>query len=99
MAWTKAPNGAQYKWASKGSKWDNEIVRKSGMTEESAKKFADSDPRINFFFLMRQGMFLEAGEGCEAKGTFNPGDAVFFGGKHWWGSAPQADGYVWTPDK
>ncbi len=94
MAWKKVPNVAQYKWASKGSTWDNEIARKSGMTAESAQEFADKDQRINFFFFMNSSMFLEAGEGCEAKGQFNPGDAVFFSGEPWWGSAPQADGYT-----
>jgi hypothetical protein len=99
MRWTKVANVAQYKWASRGSKWDNEIVRKSKMTLESAQEYAESDQRINFFFLMRGPMFLEAGEGCEAKGQFNSGDAVFFCGQYCWGSAPQADGYIWTPDK
>lgn len=97
MAWQKTSNVAEYKWASKGSEWDNEITRKSGMTEEAAQQYAESDPRINFFFFMRESMFLEAGDGCEAKGEFNPGDAVFFGGKWQWGSAPQADGYTWAP--
>ncbi len=99
MAWKKVANVAEYKWASKGTTWDNEICRKSGMNPQSAQEFANGDSRINFFFFMREGMFLEAGEGCQAKGEFNPGDAVFFGGKWWWGSAPQADGYIWEPDK
>jgi len=99
MVWRKSANVAQFKWASVGPKWDNEISRKSGMTEESAGKFAENDQRINFFFLMREEMFLEAGEGCAAKGKFKPGDAVFFGGKFRWVSTPQADGYIWIPDK
>ncbi|NER80422.1 MAG: hypothetical protein F6K42_12765 [Leptolyngbya sp. SIO1D8] len=98
MAWTKVSNVAEYKWASKGAKWDNEIERKSGMTMEAAQEYAEKDPRINFFFFMRGSMFLEAGEGCEAKGQFNSGDVVFFGGKYWWGGAPQADGYIWAPE-
>ena len=98
MTWKKVGNVAQYKWASKGSIWDNEIERKSGMTAESAQEYANKDPRINFFFFMRQSMFLEAGGDCEAKGQFNPGDVVFFGGKHWFGGASQADGYIWQAE-
>jgi hypothetical protein len=98
MAWVKVSDVAQYKWASKGSTWENEIERKSGMTAESAMAFAANDQRINFFFFMNEGMYLEAGDGCQAKGQFSPGDAVFFGGKWCWGSAPQADGYIWKPD-
>ena len=68
------------------------------MAPESAQEHANSDQRINFFFFMREGVYLEAGDGNEAKGQFNPGNAVFFGGKWRWGSAPQADGYIWEPD-
>ena len=46
-----------------------------------------TDPAITFFFYCRQSMVLEG------KGTFNPGDAVFFSGTPWPGSAPQADIY------
>lgn len=99
MAWTKVSNVAEYGGASPKAIWENQITRGANMTEDSAQKFAESDPRINFYFFMRKSMFLDGGEGYEAKGQFNPGDAVFFGGKPWWGSAPQADGYLWTPDK
>ena len=40
-----------------------------------------------FFFYCNS--YLNLGPGKE----FQPGDAVFFGGSPWWGSAPQCDGY------
>jgi hypothetical protein len=40
------------------------------------------------FFFYCNG-YLDLGPGRQ----FKPGDAVFFGGKPWWGSAPQCDGY------
>lgn len=40
-----------------------------------------------FFFYCNSYMDLGPGK------QFQPGDAVFFGGRPWWGSAPQCDGY------
>jgi hypothetical protein len=40
------------------------------------------------FFFYCDG-YLDLGPGKQ----FQPGDAVFFGGKPWWGSAPQCTGY------
>lgn len=40
-----------------------------------------------FFFYCNQ--FIDLGPGKQ----FMPGDAVFFGGRPWWGSAPQCDAY------
>ncbi|WP_424094189.1 hypothetical protein [Moorena producens] len=83
LEWTKVPDVAQYGEAD----WSAEVTRVSNITLEQAKEIAEGDPNINFFFYMRYGMVLPT------KGTFNPRDAVFFSGKPWWGSAPQADGY------
>jgi len=81
--WVKKPNVAQYG----GADWTNEVKRASGLSVEDAKRIAEQDPRITFFFYMRQYMSLSG------KGNFRPGDAVFFSGKPWYGSAPQADAY------
>lgn len=54
---------------------------------EEARRIALLDPSISFFFFAREHMEL-------APRIFNPGDAVFFSGKPWWGSAPQSDGYL-----
>ena len=54
---------------------------------EEARRIALLDPSISFFFFARDDMEL-------APRIFNPGDAVFFSGKPWWGSAPQSDGYL-----
>ncbi len=90
--WKKVPNVAQYK----GADWNNEVKRVSGTTLEGAMQIAESDSQISFFFFMKSSMFLEGKAGADGwtqKGQFNPGDAVFFSGNPWYGSAPQADAY------
>ena len=59
---------------------------------EEARRIAMLDPESRFFFFCRDGMVLENPEWPEPR-IFNPGDAVFFSGEPWWGSAPQCDGY------
>jgi len=86
--WVKKPNVAQYG----GADWKNEVKRASGLSVEDAKRIAEKDSGITFFFYMRQYMAL--GE----KGNFRPGDAVFFSGNPWYGSAPQADAYEKKPE-
>lgn len=93
MAFQETPNVAQYK----GASWDNLIKKVSGTTPEEARKIAFQDPDIDFFFYVREPMFLEGSPGPDGwteKGQFNPGDAVFFSGQPWPGSAPQCDLYV-----
>jgi hypothetical protein len=85
--WVKKPNVAQYG----GADWTNEVKRASGLSVEDAKRMAEQDPRITFFFYMRQYMSLRG------KGHFRPGDAVFFSGKPWYGGAPQADAHETNP--
>lgn len=92
VEWTMVPNVAQYK----GANWDNEVCRKQGITLQEAKRIAEADPSITYFFQMEGSFFLEGKSGPDGwteKGAFGPGDTVFFSGKPWYGSAPQANGY------
>lgn len=81
---------AQYKQGD----WSKVVGRKNGISLEEAKKIADSNPAITFFFYVKGGqMVLETNE-TDAR-VFNYGDAVFFSGTPQWGTAPGlADGYV-----
>jgi hypothetical protein len=89
IVWKKTPDVAQYK----GADWKNEIKRVSGLTLESAMKIGKSDTNITFFFYMKEGaqLYLDGKPGPDGwteKGVFREGDAVFFSGKPWYGSAP-----------
>lgn len=86
MAWTKTPNVAMYK----GANWNTLIKRVSNSSPEQAKRIALQNPNITFFFYCREYMVLE---NLGAQGVFYPGDAVFFSGEPWYGSAPQCDSY------
>jgi hypothetical protein len=83
MPFAFSPNVAEFG----GASWSNFIKTVPGTTPQSAQRIAMADPAITFFFYCRQSMVLTG------KGTFNPGDAVFFSGTPWPGSAPQADIY------
>ena len=83
MPWKETCNVAQYK----GADWSNFIKTVPNCTPEKAKLIALKDPSISFFFFCRETIILEE------RGTFNPGDAVFFSGTPWYGSAPQCDSY------
>jgi len=92
IVWKKKTNVAQYG----GADWKNEIMRLSGISLETAKQVAEKNPAITYFFHMRETMWLTGKSGpggWTEKGHFHPGDAVFFTGKPWYGSAPQADAY------
>lgn len=85
----KIPGVAQYK----NSDWSGHIVTKGNMTLEEAMKFAESKPDVDYFFHMKGWMHLESAPPQHR--YFRPGDAVFFSGEPWWGSAPgYSDGYV-----
>jgi hypothetical protein len=86
MPWTKTPNVAMYK----GANWQGLVKRVSNSSPEQAKRIAMQDPHITFFFFCREYMVLET---LGDQGVFNPGDAVFFSGEPWFGSAPQCDSY------
>ena len=83
IQWVKKPNVAQYGCVN----WNNEVKRVSSLTVEQAKKIAEEEPQITFFFYVRQPMYLTK------KGNFQPGDAVFLSGEPSYGTAPQADAY------
>ncbi|MEY2564581.1 MAG: hypothetical protein QOH88_2774 [Verrucomicrobiota bacterium] len=83
MNWTKTPNVAQYG----GASWKNWIATQNFGTVAAAQNYAAQNPQITFFFYARQYMSLSNGR------SFNPGDAAFFSGQPWWGSAPQCDSY------
>lgn len=78
----------------KEADWSQVIGIAKNTTLENAKKIADENPAITFFFYTKGGrMVLEKEDGTYR--VFNHGDAVFFSGEPWWGSAPGlADGYV-----
>lgn len=86
-------NVAQYKMAD----WSQLIGRVKNVTVEQAKKIADANPEITFFFYVKGGrMILENNDANPPYArVFHHGDAVFFSGTPWWGSAPGlADGYI-----
>lgn len=89
----KTPDVAQYK----GADWENVIGLAKGLSLKEAETIANSNPVITYFFFMKGSfMFLENEEGYR---SFEHGDAVFFTGTPWWGSAPgMADGYVKTAE-
>ncbi|MEN2400426.1 glycosyl hydrolase family 18 protein [Flavobacterium sp. MC2016-06] len=89
MAWIKKSDVAMFK----GANWNTLIKRVPNCTPETAKRIAIKNPKITFFFFCREYMVLET---LGDKGIFNPGDAVFFSGEPWYGSAPQCDSYEKT---
>lgn len=101
-SWIVIPDVVQDADASRGSRWDNEIKRVSGLTWRDALQIASEDQRINFFFLMRRSgsIYLSGSGEEEAKGMFGPGDAVFFAGRPSPGEAPgMADMFFFVPEK
>lgn len=84
---------AQYKEAS----WDNVVGIAKNITRWQAFKIADNNPDITYFFFTKGGRMVLEKENGDFR-VFNRGDAVFFSGEPWWGSAPGlADGYVRNP--
>ncbi|HLA64299.1 MAG TPA: hypothetical protein VK610_07710 [Rhodothermales bacterium] len=76
------PGVAQYEH----SDWSGYLFKMSNTTPDAAMQAAQANGAVTFFFYCNGFLMLE-------KGTFEPGDAVFFTGAPWWGSAPQADAY------
>ena len=95
IKWKKIPDVAQYG----GADWKNEVMHLSGISLERAKTIAAANPKITYFFYMKSGVMYLSGNpdpnnGWTAKGMFLQGDAVFFSGKPWYGSATGfADAY------
>src|SRR5437763_11495192 len=88
MPWTKTPNVAMYGQAD----WSGYQKTVSNCSPQQAQRIAILDPAIRFFFFARETMVLTNPSWPEPK-VFQPGDAVFFTGDPWWGSAPQCDAY------
>lgn len=86
MAWIKKANSAMFK----GANWNTLVKKVPNCTPEQAKRIALKDSKITFFFFCKEAMVLE---NLGDKGIFNSGDAVFFSGEPWYGSAPQCDSY------
>ncbi len=73
-----------------GADWNNVVGISRHVSLQQAKQIADNNPSITYFFYTN-GWEMH----LESKGSFHMGDAVFFAGTPWWGSAPGfADGYV-----
>ncbi len=86
----KIPDVAQYKNAD----WSQVVGIARGVPLSEACRIAELNPEITFFFYTKgYQMVLETEDGDYR--VFHQGDAVFFTGEPWWGSAPGlADGYV-----
>ena len=98
ITWIKKENVAQYK----GGSWNNFIKRVSNTTVNDAKKIAESDSNITFFFFMKgYSMYLETKSvRSKTHPIFKKNDAVFFSGEPWLGSAPGfADTYIKSESK
>lgn len=90
MGWKKHANLAQYSEAN----WENFISKSTNVTPQEAMRIAFANPDITFFFYCREPVAL--GGAAAQYGPFEAGDAVFFKGKPWYGSAPQCDSYEKT---
>jgi hypothetical protein len=88
MPWTKTENVAMFE----GADWSGYKKTVPNCSPEQARRIALLDPSIDFFFFAREYMVL-TNPAWSGQRTFNPGDAVFFSGTSWWGSAPQCDAY------
>jgi hypothetical protein len=90
LGYQKIPDVAQYKEAD----WNNVIGMARNVSLLEAKEIADGNTKITYFFYMKAGsMELEKSDGTHR--LFLHGDAVFFSGSPWWGTAPgYSDGYV-----
>lgn len=75
------PNVAMYQ----GANWDNYLYTQNFPTVDQA--FQAAQTAADFFFYCRGPIILTNGR------SFQTGDAVFFTGVPWWGSAPQCDAY------
>jgi hypothetical protein len=94
--WRLIPDQAQYTHAD----WSQKLRETQNLTLEGARRIADSDPQITYYFFTRNAMILTG------HGTFPANTAVFFSGSPVLGAATNlADTYErriqWkiTPDK
>lgn len=92
--WQQIEGVAQYKNAD----WSQVVGIAHHTSLREAIEIANSNDTITYFFYMSGcPMVLETQEGNYR--SFTTGDAVFFAGTPWWGSANGfADGYVKTAE-
>ena len=83
MNWNKTANVAEFQ----GANWNNWINTQNFSSLEAAQNYATQNSSISFFFYCREYMILTNGR------SFSPGDAAFFSGAPWFGSAPQCDSF------
>lgn len=91
--WQKVEDVAEYGRAD----WSNAICRVEGVSLDEAKRIAEQDPNINYFFYVKgwQMVLVNPEVSPPAIRIFHHGDAVFFTGEPTWGEANGlADGYV-----
>lgn len=81
----KVPNVAMFE----GASWDNFLYTQNFPTINAALQGAQT--AASFFFYCRGPLALTNGR------SFQTGDAVFFTGVPWWGSATQCDSYYLGP--
>jgi len=77
----KSPNAAMYG----GANWSGMLRKGNYASADAAMQHANTSE--TFFFYCREPLDLGPGR------QFQSGDAVFFAGQPWWGSAPQCDAY------
>ncbi len=86
----RIPDVAQYGEAD----WSQAVGIARGITVNEAMHIANENPEITYFFYTK-GCQMVLGTGDGHWRIFRHGDAVFFTGEPWWGSANDlADGYV-----
>jgi len=81
----KVPDVAMFE----GANWDNFLYTQNFPTIDAALQGAQT--AASFFFYCRGPLILHNGR------SFQTGDAAFFTGVPWWGSAPQCDSYYLGP--
>lgn len=81
--WIEKKDVAEYK----GASWDNFVSQLALTTVADAKKMAESNDEITYFFYCNSSIIMEPNH------SFDAGTAVFFKGSPWYGSAPQCDAY------
>ncbi len=87
----KIPSVAQYGHAD----WNNVIGIAHNVTRSEAAAIAEANSEISYFFWVKGMVMVLELEPYDEIRVFHHGDAVFFTGTPWWGSAPGlADGYL-----
>lgn len=84
MPWFRTSNVAMYE----GANWDGYLHTVPNCSPAQAQRIALLDPNTSFFFYCRQGISLQ-----NPTRNFYAGDAIFFSGQPWFGSASECDTY------